>query len=182
MSANFILNVLLYWFYFFLWVSTCAWFLFAAWKWKHSAFVWGAIFISAIYLPGQFFPLIIDVGLLLWIEFMILSGIFAVYMMVPEAEHQLSITGRSFMYILIAMILVNLATILFPKQTDWIAAHAGTIEGYSLVWLFIRTQILNALFVVQCTGAMLCSLIDLKRLTTESDGKDMESKECLQMA
>lgn len=158
LTADFVLNTLLYGLYFILWASTTAWFAFHSRK--RPTYLWGVFFISSVYWPAQITPIFWNPERLIVFDFILLCIFFAAYKIFPNVERDLRLTGNVAMGCVLAMMFVSALMIVTPGFMDFLAEQAGTIEGYALTRGFIHTQLENALYVLLCISAVYFSRKD----------------------
>lgn len=149
MSAKLFFDGIMWSFYLFLWAVTV--YRFLKLSWSNTYFAWGAIFISAIVLPGQ----INDIWKIAWncliLEFFILCVMFFVF------DDRLRLTARAFMGFTLGMMIVNSVYILYPPVLESFAIWLGPIEGHALTGNFVRENLLNLLYVLQCVSVIYWS-------------------------
>ena len=161
-DADYVLNTLLYGLYFSLWASTTLGFILLALKYKY--FIFGAIFISANYLPGQITDYFLSPGRLLLVEFLLAIAMLSVFLSSQKLLNDIRLIARTFMLFALLMMCVNAVTVVAPGFMEYLASKAGTIEGYNLTVEFIRIQMLNALFAIQCISLAFFAFMDVKRI------------------
>lgn len=158
LTADFVLNTLLYGLYFILWASTTAWFAFHSRK--RPTYLWGVFFISSIYWPAQLTWIFWNPERLIVFDFILLTVFFSAYKIFPNIERDLRQTGTVFMSFVLAMMVVSALMIITPGFMDFLARLPGTLWGEELDRGFIHTQLENFLFVLLCISAFYFSRKD----------------------
>lgn len=159
-TANHLFNVVLYGLYFNLWIAVSL--LYLVLSRVKGYFILGFVFISAIYLPGQFSNIAWDAKNDFVLESFCLWGMASVFLIKPETRKVLKITGWVFTRVLLAMMTVNAIYIVFPGSLEFVARYCGTIDNHPVNGEFLRVQIENFLWCLLCIGLIYSGYKDLR--------------------
>jgi len=143
---SFIFNVLLYGLYMFLWIVAVGWSLFQMRKARES--FWGAVFISMLYLPGQISDFWQDAFNLMAFEF------FIIFLMLFTFTNKMKGLARALMGLTLCMMCINAIHLTLPILLENMAEFVGPLGGVDLTGDFMRKNILNFLFVLECLSVI----------------------------
>jgi len=155
-------NVHLYTLYFTGWVFVSVIFI-ILWRIKKH-FIWGFIFISVLYAPGQFDSIAWNAKNEFAVEAFCMMGIASVFFIFPDARALMRSTGSIFLQFILAIMCLNIIWLVFPETLRFIAKYCGAFyDGetrYPVTGGFLRVQIGNFLWCLLCIGLVYGSYKD----------------------